>query len=167
MLTDASGSPLEDQREVEGRLWVRGPSVVKTYFGAEAPATHDGWFDTGDLARIGADGTLSITGRAKDLIKSGGEWINPAEIEAIVGAHPDVSMAAVIGREHGKWGERPILLVELRQGAEISDEALLGSLDGKVASWWWPDAVMRLANMPLAATGKVDKLRLRSEYGRS
>lgn len=167
MLSDASGTPLEDQRDAEGHLWVRGPSVVETYLGQETPATRDGWFDTGDLARIDAHGTLTITGRAKDLIKSGGEWINPAEIEAIVGAHPDVSMAAVIGREHGKWGERPILLVELRQGTQVTDEALLGTLEGKVASWWRPDSVERLANMPLAATGKVDKLRLRSEYGRS
>lgn len=167
MLTDAAGTPLEDQRDAEGHLWVRGPSVVETYFGQDAPATMDGWFDTGDLALIDAQGRLTITGRAKDLIKSGGEWINPAEIETIVGAHPDVSMAAVIGREHGKWGERPVLLVELRQGAEISDEDLLETLDGKVARWWRPDAVMRLAHMPLAATGKIDKLSLRSEYGRS
>ena len=167
MLTDGAGAPLEKQRGSEGRLWVRGPSVVEKYLGQDSPATHDGWFDTGDLARIDGQGRLTITGRAKDLIKSGGEWINPAEIEAIVGAHPDVSMAAVIGRERGKWGERPVLLVELRQGTEISDEALLDTLDGKVANWWRPDSVLRLANMPLAATGKVDKLRLRSEYGRS
>ncbi len=166
LLTDASGTALEQQRGAEGHLWVRGPSVVERYLGQEEPITRDGWFDTGDLARIDERGTLSITGRAKDLIKSGGEWINPAEIEAIVGAHPDVSLAAVIGREHDKWGERPVLLVELRDGTQISDEALLDTLDGKVANWWRPDKVLRLANMPLAATGKVDKLRLRSEYGR-
>jgi|TARA_R100000049_G_C1956262_1_gene111962 fatty-acyl-CoA synthase len=167
MLTDVSGTALEEQRGAQGHLWVRGPSVVARYLDEEEPATRDGWFDTGDLARIDTSGVLTITGRAKDLIKSGGEWINPAEIEAIVGAHPDVSQAAVIGREHGKWGERPVLLVELREGTEISDETLLGTLDGRVANWWRPDAVMRIANMPLAATGKVDKLRLRSEYGRS
>ncbi|MAK97985.1 MAG: AMP-dependent synthetase [Citromicrobium sp.] len=166
MLTDASGKALDRQRGAEGHLWVRGPSVVERYLGQAEPVTQDGWFDTGDLARIDESGILTITGRAKDLIKSGGEWINPAEIEAIVGAHPDVSQAAVIGREHAKWGERPVLLVELRDGAEIGDEALLDTLDGKVASWWRPDSVLRLANMPLAATGKIDKLRLRSEYGR-
>jgi len=166
MLTDASGKALDQQRGAEGHLWVRGPSVVERYLGQAEPVTRDGWFDTGDLARIDESGILTITGRAKDLIKSGGEWINPAEIEAIVGAHPDVSQAAVIGREHAKWGERPVLLVELRDGAEIGDEALLDTLDGKVASWWRPDSVLRLANMPLAATGKIDKLRLRSEYGR-
>ncbi|MBD59682.1 MAG: AMP-dependent synthetase [Citromicrobium sp.] len=167
MLTDAAGEPLEQQRDAEGHLWVRGPSVVERYLGQTEPVTRNGWFDTGDLARIDAAGTLSITGRSKDLIKSGGEWINPAEIEAIVGAHPDVSMAAVIGREHVKWGERPVLLVEMREGSRTSDEALLATLDEKVASWWRPDAVLRLAKMPLAATGKIDKLRLRSEYGRS
>ena len=166
MLTDAQGTPLERQRDAEGHLWVRGPSVVERYLDQEEPATRDGWFDTGDLARIDAAGALTITGRSKDLIKSGGEWINPAEIEAIIGAHPDVALVAVIGREHEKWSERPVLVVELRQDVEVSDEALLDTLDGKVANWWRPDTVHRLANMPLAATGKVDKLRLRSEYGR-
>ncbi|WP_370177892.1 AMP-binding protein [Alteriqipengyuania sp.] len=166
MLTDAEGTPLERQRDAEGHLWVRGPSVVERYLDQEEPATRDGWFDTGDLARIDAAGALTITGRSKDLIKSGGEWINPAEIEAIIGAHPDVALVAVIGREHEKWSERPVLVVELRQDVEVSDEALLDTLDGKVANWWRPDTVHRLANMPLAATGKVDKLRLRSEYGR-
>ena len=90
----------------------------------------DGWFPTGDLARIDADGNLIITGRAKDLIKSGGEWINPAEIEAVVGALPEVALAAVIGRPDPKWGERPILLVEMRDGRPISDEALLGAAAG-------------------------------------
>ena len=167
MLSDAAGTPLEQQRDAEGHLWVRGPSVVERYLGQREPATRDGWFDTGDLARIDAQGMLSITGRSKDLIKSGGEWINPAEIEAIVGAHPDVTMVAVIGREDAKWGERPMLLVEVRQGADISDGALLSTLDDRVARWWKPDSVQRLAKMPLAATGKIDKLRLRSEYGRS
>jgi acyl-CoA synthetase (AMP-forming)/AMP-acid ligase II len=106
-----------------------------------------------------------ITGRAKDLIKSGGEWINPAEIEAVVGALPEVSLAAVIGRPDPKWGERPILLVEMQGQGEISDEALLASLRGRVAPWWVPDAVYRLPRMPLASTGKIDKIRLRSEYG--
>lgn len=165
MLTNAEGEPLKEQRDAEGHLWVRGPSVIQSYLGQDVPATRDGWFDTGDLARIDDNAILTITGRAKDLIKSGGEWINPAQIEAIVSAHPDVSMAAVIGRDHSKWGERPVLLVELRDGTQISDEALMATLEGKVASWWLPDSVERLVNMPLAATGKVDKLRLKSEYG--
>jgi acyl-CoA synthetase (AMP-forming)/AMP-acid ligase II len=115
LLTDADGTPLPKQRDVEGHLRVRGASVVERYFGHDTPATDaDGWFPTGDLARIDALGNLMITGRAKDLIKSGGEWINPAEIEAVVGALPEVSLAAVIGRSDPKWGERPILLVETK-----------------------------------------------------
>ena len=166
LLTDADGVALLEQRDVEGHLRVKGAAVIERYFGFDKPATDaGGWFATGDLARIDREGNLIITGRAKDLIKSGGEWINPAEIEAVVGALPEVSQVAVIGRAHDKWGERPILLVEIQ--AEISDETLLACLRGRVASWWIPDAVVRLPRMPLAATGKIDKIRLRSEYGGS
>ncbi len=165
LLTDADGVALPQQREVEGHLRVRGAAVVDRYFGQNAPATDaDGWFATGDLARIDAAGNLVITGRAKDLIKSGGEWINPAEIEAVVGALPQVSLAAVIGREDAKWGERPLLLVEMQDDA-LSDADLLAPLRGRVASWWIPDAVVRLDAMPLAPTGKIDKNSLRSQYG--
>tara|TARA_R110000782_G_scaffold182437_6_gene272685 strand:+ start:22465 stop:24054 length:1590 start_codon:yes stop_codon:yes gene_type:complete len=165
-LTDQDGTPLAHQRGVEGHLWVRGHSVVERYFGQSESATQDGWFDTGDLAVIDDAGHLIVTGRSKDLIKSGGEWINPAEIEALVSALPDVALAAVVGREDQKWGERPLLLVELHNGAELTDDQLLEPLRGKVASWWFPDAIFRLDAMPLAATGKIDKLRLRSEYSR-
>jgi 3-(methylthio)propionyl---CoA ligase len=165
MVADEKGAPLAEQRNQEGRLHVRGGAVIERYFGFDAPATDaDGWFDTGDLARIDDNGNLRITGRAKDLIKSGGEWINPAEIEAIVGALPEVALAAVIGRADDKWSERPVLLVELRENQEISDELLLASLQGRVASWWIPDTVVRLTAMPLAATGKIDKIRLRESY---
>ena len=165
-LTDEAGRPLAEQRDGEGRLWVRGASAVERYFDHVEPATDaDGWFDTGDLARIDADGNLSITGRAKDLIKSGGEWINPGEIEAIVGALPDVALVAVVGRAHPKWGERPVLVVEPRQGATLSDETLIDALRGRIASWWLPDAIIRVAAMPLALTGKIDKMRLRAEHG--
>jgi fatty-acyl-CoA synthase len=166
LLTQADGRPLPEQRDVEGHLRVRGASVIERYFGDDCAATDaDGWFDTGDLARLDMDGNLIITGRAKDLIKSGGEWINPAEIEALIGALPQVALAAVIGRGDPKWGERPILLVEIREDQTLSDEAMLASLRGQVAPWWIPDAVIRLRKMPLASTGKIDKMRLRSEYG--
>jgi fatty-acyl-CoA synthase len=166
LLTDASGRALPEQRNIEGHLRVRGTSVVERYFGQEQSATDaEGWFDTGDLARIDGDGNLMITGRAKDLVKSGGEWINPAEIEAIICSLPEVSLAAVIGRPDPKWGERPVLLVELRERQSLSDEALLAPLRDRVASWWIPDAVIRLGKMPLAPTGKIDKMRLRTEYG--
>lgn len=167
LLTDAEGVALPQQRDVEGHLRVRGPSVVERYLGQDKPATNEqGWFDTGDLARIDSQGNLIITGRSKDLIKSGGEWINPAQIEAIIGALPQVSLAAVIGRPDAKWGERPILLVEMRKGTQMSDEELLATLNGRIESWWMPEDVVRLEKMPVAATGKVDKLSLRSQYGR-
>jgi 3-(methylthio)propionyl---CoA ligase len=166
LLTDADGRPLSQQRDVEGHLRVRGASAIERYFGDERPATDaGGWFNTGDLARIDRDGNLIITGRAKDLIKSGGEWINPAEIEAIIGRLPEVSLAAVIGRSDAKWGERPILVVETREQRSISDETMLAALQGQIATWWMPDAVIRVPNMPLASTGKIDKMRLRAEYG--
>ena len=166
LITDPSGVPLPEQRNVEGQLRVRGVAVIDRYFGEAQRATDEaGWFNTGDLARIDDHGHLVITGRAKDLIKSGGEWINPAEIEAIVCRLPQVSLAAAIGRPDRKWGERPILLVELREHQTLSDEALLDSLRGKVASWWIPDAVIRLEHMPLASTGKIDKMQLRTKYG--
>ena len=167
LLTDHTGEPLTQQRGAEGHLWVRGASVVERYFGQDEPATRGGWFDTGDLAAIDHDGNLQITGRSKDLIKSGGEWINPAEIEALVAALPEVALAAVIGRADPKWGERPLLLVELREDTALSDEALLAPLRGRVANWWVPDEVIRLDRIPLAATGKIDKLRLRTEYSRA
>ena len=166
LLTDANGQALPEQRDVEGHLRVRGAAVVERYFGEGKSATDaNGWFATGDLAKIDSNGNLSITGRAKDLIKSGGEWINPVEIESHVSALPGVSLAAVIGRTDPKWGERPILLVQTRDADEISDDQLLAPLRGKVAPWWIPDAVIRLPRMPLASTGKIDKMRLRAEYG--
>jgi fatty-acyl-CoA synthase len=166
LLTDAGGVPLPEQRGVEGHLRVRGAAVVARYFGQSAPATDTaGWFATGDLARIEPDGNLVITGRSKDLIKSGGEWINPAEIEAIVGADPNVALAAVIGRADPKWGERPILVVELNEGVAADASAILAPLRGRIANWWMPDAVVVVTPMPLAATGKIDKLRLRREHG--
>lgn len=168
LLTDTDGVALPVQRGVEGHLRVRGASTIQRYFGETRPAVDgNGWFATGDLARIDEVGNLIITGRAKDLIKSGGEWINPAEIEEIVGELPEVSLAAVIGREHPKWGERPVLLVEMREGSAVSDAALIEGLRGRIASWWIPDSVIRVQRMPLAATGKVDKIRLRAEFGRA
>ncbi|WP_114227142.1 MULTISPECIES: AMP-binding protein [Sphingomonas] len=162
-LTDADGTPLTDQRAGQGHLWVRGPSVLDRYLGAENDALDaEGYFPTGDLATIDRDGNLTICGRAKDLIKSGGEWINPAEIEAIVGADTSVQHVAVIARPHVRWGERPVMIVERAEGAEPVD--LLALLKGRIAGWWLPDAVIEISAMPLAATGKIDKQRLRREY---
>lgn len=168
LLTDADGHALPEQRGAEGHLHVRGEAVVDRYFGETTPATNaDGWFPTGDLARIDETGNLIITGRAKDLIKSGGEWINPAEIEAVINEHPAVSLAAVIGRADAKWGERPVLVIQARDTPDVTDEDLLAALRGRVAPWWIPDAVIRVGQMALASTGKIDKMRLRVEYGDS
>lgn len=164
-LTDAANTPLPEQRGVMGHLKVRGSSVVDRYFGAEDDAVDaEGWFDTGDLAVIDEDGELTISGRSKDLIKSGGEWINPAEIEDIVGRLPAVNQVAVIGREDARWGERPVLVVEPLQGRPVEPDDLLAALRGKVADWWVPDEVVAVVSMPLAATGKIDKARLRADY---
>jgi 3-(methylthio)propionyl---CoA ligase len=165
MLTDVSGVPLLQQRGVVGHLRVRGASVLDRYFKAESSALDsEGYFDTGDLASIDDGGNLTICGRSKDLIKSGGEWINPAEIEDIVGAHPAVGLAAVIARPHAKWGERPILIVEPRQGSSIDARTLLEFLRGKIAEWWIPEQILQIDAMPLATTGKIDKNQLRADY---
>ena len=165
LLKDSEGRALPSQRNVEGRLHVRGQSVVQRYYGHSTPAVDaDGWFDTGDLARIQSDGALHITGRAKDLIKSGGEWINPAEIEAIIARQSGVAEVAVIARADPKWGERPVLIVKLLADA-INDDDLLQPLRPLVPAWWIPDAIVRVATMPLAPTGKIDKKKLRAEFG--
>jgi len=164
-LTDADGVTLTRQRGVVGRLKVKGASALDRYFKAETDALDaEGYFDTGDLASIDEEGNLTICGRSKDLIKSGGEWINPAEIEEIIGRHPAVGQVAVIGRSDPKWGERPVLIVELRQGQSVDAQSLLDALRGKVPDWWLPDQVVQIAIMPLAATGKIDKTRLRADY---
>ncbi|MET0271518.1 MAG: AMP-binding protein [Phenylobacterium sp.] len=164
-LTDADGKTLADQRGGVGHLKVKGASVVDRYFKAETDALDaEGYFDTGDLARIDADGNLTISGRSKDLIKSGGEWINPAEIEDIVGRDPAVGQVAVIGRSDPKWGERPVLIVEARPGQAVDAGSLIRGLRGKVPDWWLPVQVGRVDAMPLAATGKIDKVRLRADY---
>jgi fatty-acyl-CoA synthase len=162
-LTDPDGATLPEQRGVQGHLKVKGHSVIDRYFRAESDALDDeGYFDTGDLASIDAAGHLTICGRAKDLIKSGGEWINPNEIETIVGADPAVRHVAVIGRLDAKWGERPVLIVESEGRADL--RALLDLLRGKVADWWIPDRVVEISAMPLAASGKIDKNQLRADY---
>jgi fatty-acyl-CoA synthase len=164
-LTDADGITLAQQRGVVGHLKARGASVLDRYFKAKTEALDkEGYIDTGDLAIIDETGNLTICGRSKDLIKSGGEWINPAEIEAIVGRHPAVGLVAVIGRSDAKWGERPVIIVEPRQGQQVDAQDLLQSLRGKVADWWIPDQIVQIQAMPLATTGKIDKNQLRTDY---
>jgi fatty-acyl-CoA synthase len=165
-LTDEHGQTLAEQRNCQGHLKVRGASVLDRYLGAVDDALDaEGYFDTGDLAMIDDGGNLTICGRTKDLIKSGGEWINPAEIEAIVGDHPGVRHVAVIGVSHSRWGERPVMVVERSEAGDHAE--LLSALKGKVADWWIPDRVIDVPVMPLAPTGKIDKRRLRADYAAS
>lgn len=164
-LTDATGATLPNQRGTVGHLKAKGAAIIDRYLHAEADALDsEGYFDTGDLAMLDDDGNLTICGRSKDLIKSGGEWINPAEIEEIVGRDARVGQVAVIGGTHPKWGERPVLVLELPDDAQIEPESFVDALRGKVADWWLPDTIVRLAQMPLAATGKIDKARLRDDF---
>ncbi|SNS79292.1 MULTISPECIES: AMP-binding protein [unclassified Azospirillum] len=165
-LVNETGSALPQQRGVEGRLQVKGASVLERYFDApETALDAEGWFNTGDLAVIDAHGNLTITGRTKDLIKSGGEWINPGEIEAIIGTVESVGLAAVIARADAKWTERPVLIVEARAGQNIDQPALMGLLESQVPRWWLPDAIIEVEKMPLAATGKIDRMKLRQQFG--
>ena len=164
-LVDADGKTLPEQRMTVGRLMVKGASVAERYFNEPEPALDaEGYFDTGDLAFIDESGNVAITGRTKDLIKSGGEWINPREIEDIVGALPGVGLVAVVGQPHEKWGERPVLVVEPSGHQTIDPERLLGALRGRVPDWWLPERIVLVEKMPLAATGKIDKKYLRAQF---
>jgi 3-(methylthio)propionyl---CoA ligase len=164
-LVDSDGATLSPQRQVAGRLMIRGASVAERYFNEDSSVLDaEGYLDTGDLAIIDVAGNLTVTGRAKDLIKSGGEWINPSEIEEVISSVTAVGLAAVIGRPHSKWGERPVLVVELRKNQTIEERELLGALRGKVPDWWIPDQVIVVERIPLAATGKIDKKRLREDF---
>ncbi len=148
-----------------GELMVRGPWVISNYFKGEGgEPLRDGWFPTGDVATIDADGYMQITDRSKDVIKSGGEWIGSIDLENIAMAHPSVAMAACIGARHPKWDERPLLVVVRKHGAELTREQLLQFYDGKIAKWWTPDDVVFTDAIPLGATGKVQKNKLREQY---
>jgi fatty-acyl-CoA synthase len=153
-----------------GSLLVRGPWVLKDYFRADGggplqpDAAGRGWFPTGDVVTIDADGYMLITDRTKDVIKSGGEWISSIEIENIAVAHPVVAMAACIAAKHPKWDERPLLVVMKKPGAEVTREQLLAFYEGKVARWQVPDDVVFVESIPLGATGKMLKNRLREQF---
>ncbi|MEH3046129.1 long-chain-fatty-acid--CoA ligase [Sphingomonas adhaesiva] len=164
-LTDDDGNRLPHDGKTAGRLKIKGPTITNGYFGGEGGDVLDeeGFFDTGDVSTIDASGYMQITDRAKDIVKSGGEWISSIEIENIAVGHPDVAIAAVIGVHHPKWDERPILLVQPAPGATPSRDELLAFLDGKIAKWWMPDDVVVVEAIPLGATGKIDKKLLRQQ----
>ena len=159
-----NGEELPWDGKTYGDLYVKGPWILDTYFKGEGgnPLV-DGWFPTGDVATIDADGFMQITDRSKDVIKSGGEWISSIDIENTAMAHPAVAMAACVGMPHPKWDERPIVAVALKPGAEVTRDELLKFYDGKVAKWQVPDDVVFVDSIPLGATGKMLKTRLREQ----
>ena len=163
------GKELPWDGKASGELLVRGPWIVSEYLKGEggSPLVYDkgeGWFPTGDVASIDADGYMQITDRSKDVIKSGGEWIGSIDLENIAMAHPKVAMAACIAAFHPKWDERPLLVVVKKPGAELTREELLAFFDGRIAKWWTPDDVVFVDAIPLGATGKMLKNRLREQF---
>lgn len=164
-IVDDDGNELPWDGATYGHLLVKGPWVVSGYFRDEGgDALQDGWFRTGDVATIDADGYLAITDRSKDVIKSGGEWIGTIDLENVAMSHPAVLQAACIGVEHPKWAERPLLVVVRRPGMEVTREEVLGWFAGKVAKWWTPDDVVFAESLPVGGTGKIQKNKLREAY---
>jgi len=162
---DENGADLPRDGQAQGELMVRGQWIVSGYFkGAESPL-RDGWFPTGDVATIDADGVMQIRDRAKDVIKTGGEWISSIDLENAAMAHPAVAMAAVIGVKHPKWDERPLLFIVRKPGQALEKEQILAFLTERVAKWWVPDDVVFLESLPVGGTGKVQKADLRKQYG--
>ena len=165
------GAELPWNGKDSGELMVRGPWVIAEYFKGEGgdplvrDANGEGWFPTGDVASIDPDGFMQITDRSKDVIKSGGEWIGSIDLENIAMAHPAVAMAACIAARHPKWDERPLLVVVKKPGAELTREELIAFYEGRIAKWWTPDDVVFVDAIPLGATGKMLKNRLREQYG--
>jgi len=167
-IVDEDGVPQPHDGEAVGELYVRGNNVISGYFNNEEATADaidaDGWFGTGDIASISADGYLMIQDRAKDLIKSGGEWISSIDVENAVASHPDVMQTAVVGIPHPKWDERPLLFVVSNSGNEIIREELDELMLKKFEKWQLPDQVVFLKELPIGATGKVKKIDLREEY---
>lgn len=163
-ICDDEGKDLPRDGKAFGRLMVKGPWIIDTYFKAEKTALEDGWFDTGDVATLDPDGYMQIVDRSKDVIKSGGEWISSIELENVAVGHEAVTEACVIGATHPKWDERPLLFLVLNEGAEITQEEMINYLTDKVAKWWLPDAVLVVPELPHTATGKLLKIKLREQY---
>jgi fatty-acyl-CoA synthase len=165
-IVDDTGRELPHDGSVAGDLQVRGPWVTAGYFRSEGGTVvdPDGWFSTGDVAKVYPDGFLQLTDRSKDVIKSGGEWISSIDLENAAMAHPAVQEAAVIGVAHPKWQERPLLLVVPKPGTEPRRDEILAFLAGRVAKWWLPDDVVFVADLPHTATGKLQKVKLREQF---
>jgi fatty-acyl-CoA synthase len=167
-LTDEHGRKLPHDGKTPGQLHVKGETIVGAYYGQNETRILDdeGFFNTGDIATIDDRGYMQITDRAKDVIKSGGEWISSVELENIALGHPKAELCAVIGVPHPKWDERPMLLMKLKSGQAATSEEISSYLDGKIANWWMPDEIIFVSDIPLGATGKIDKKRLREIYCR-
>ena len=164
-IVDPEGAELPWDGKASGELLVRGPWVASQYMKGEGgDPLQDGWFPTGDMATIDAEGFMQITDRAKDVIKSGGEWIGSIDLENIAMAHPAVAMAACIAARHPMWDERPLLVVVKKPDAEVTRDALLQFYEGKIARWWTPDDIVFVDAIPLGATGKMLKNKLRDLY---
>ena len=165
-IVDPEGNELPRDGKVSGDLLVRGSWIVSEYFKGEGGTIvdKDGYFATGDVGTIDPDGFLQITDRSKDVIKSGGEWISSIDVENIAMAHPAVMMSACIGIRHPKWDERPILVVVKKPNAEVTAQELMSFYDGKIAKWQVPDDVQFVEAIPLGATGKMMKARLREQF---
>lgn len=165
-LVDEAGARLPQDGRTPGRLMIKGPTIASRYYGAETSALdEEGYFDTGDIATLDSDGYMQITDRAKDVIKSGGEWISSVDVENIAMGHPAADLCAVIGIPHPKWDERPLLLVKLHKNARADAEEIRNYLKGRIASWWIPDQVEFVDELPVGPTGKIDKKKLRELYG--
>ncbi|WP_374443764.1 3-(methylthio)propionyl-CoA ligase [Stella sp.] len=169
-IVDDTGNRLPHDGTAQGELLVRGPWITSGYFEDEAASKaafdSEGWFRTGDICTIDADGFVQITDRAKDIIKSGGEWISSIDLENAAVGHPGVAEAAVIGVHHPKWQERPLLIVKPRKAGAVGKDEMLKFLEQRVAKWWLPDDVIFVEELPHTATGKLLKSRLREEFGR-
>ena len=165
-ICDEHGRRLPWDGQTSGHLRVRGPCIVQAYYGKPKGSALDeeGFFDTGDVATINQHGYVRLTDRAKDLVKSGGEWISSVDLENLASDHPGVREAAVIGARHPKWDERPLLLAVRREGVKTDKAEILEFLSGKVARWWLPDDILFVDELPHTATGKLDKKVLRAKY---
>jgi len=165
-ITDDAGRTLAWDGKTFGRLKVRGPAVAKSYFKGDGGDLLDeeGFFDTGDVSTMDRFGYMQITDRAKDVIKSGGEWISSIELENLAVGHPAVAEAAVIGIAHPKWDERPLLVIVLKKGQTANKEQIITFMQGKVAKWWIPDDVIFVDEIPHTATGKIQKTTLRERF---
>jgi fatty-acyl-CoA synthase len=165
-IADDTGKELPRDGKTFGRLKVRGPAVARSYYKGEGGEIldPDGFFDTGDVSTIDRYGYMQITDRAKDVIKSGGEWISSIDLENLAVAHPKVAEAAVIGVRHPKWDERPLLIVVPKKDQSATKDEILKFMRGKIANWWMPDDVVFVDEIPHTATGKIQKTTLRERY---